>query len=402
MTIQKIAAALAFAALGASSVFAAGMERTRLPTAMMFEEGNHVSLSFSSTAPDVTDDLYATTKSMYTDYSSVTGTFKTQLNEKLSVGLARYQSEGIDLSYVNSGSTFSGLGSATNFKSYPYANLCGPIVAPATTGAGCDATQQATLTAFGNMNEPYVNLKVVSTALMFGYKVKDDVTVIAGVKHSAGSATADVVSSPYGDSTHDKSTDTTIILGASFEKPEIALRATLIYQAKAEFSHSAKTVLPTIGVTSVLTNTKSATPERLTLDFQTGIAKDTLLFGSIHHAKWSDAHIYFDGSATPRSTWTTTNSFSLGVGRKLSDTWAISASINKEAASEATGTSLLSTTDGVTGITLGGKYTRDNMTITAGVNKSELGDKTVTSIAGPGTFSGNSATTFGFKIGFKL
>ena len=396
MTIQKIVAAFAFAALGASNVFAAGMERTRLPTSMMFEEGNYASLSFSSTAPDVTDNLYAPSKSMYTDYSSVTGTFKTQLNEKLSVGLARYQSEGIDLSYVNSGSTFSGLGGPTNFKNYPYVGLC------SLPGATCSGAQIAQLTAFGNMNEPYVNLKVVSTALMFGYKVKDDVTVIAGVKHSAGSATADVVSSPYGDGTHDKSTDTAIILGASFERPEIALRATLIYQAKAEFSHSAKTVLPTIGVTSVLTNTKSATPERLTLDFQTGIAKDTLLFGSIHHAKWSDAHIYFDGSATPKSTWTTTNSFSLGIGRKLSDTWAISASLNKEAASEATGSSLLSTTDGVTGITLGGKYTRDNMTITAGVNKSELGDKTVTSIAGAGTFSGNSATTFGFKIGFKL
>jgi long-chain fatty acid transport protein len=402
MTIQKIAAAFAFAALGASTVFAAGMERTQLPTSMMFKEGNYASLSFSSTAPDVTDNRYAPAKSMYADYSSVTGTFKTQLNEKLSVGIARYQSEGIDLSYVDSGSTFSGLGPITNFKNYPYATLCGPITAPAISGPDCTDAQQAQLTAFGNMNEPYVNLKVISTALMFGYKVKDDVTVIAGIKHSAGSATADVVQTPYGDSTHDKSTDTAMILGASFEKPEIALRATLVYQAKSRFSHTARTVLPTIGVTSVLTNTRSATPERLTLDFQTGIAKDTLLFGSIHHAKWSDAHIYFDGSATPRSTWTTTNSYSLGVGRKLSDTWAISASLNKEAASEATGSSLLSTTDGVTGITLGGKFTRDNMTITAGVNKSELGDKTVTSIAGPGTFSGNSATTFGFKVSFKL
>ena len=95
---------------------------------------------------------------------------------------------------------------------------------------------------------------------------------------------------------------------------------------------------------------------------------------------------------------------SLGIGRKLSDEWAISASLNYEAPSEAEGTSLLSTTDGVRGITLGSKYTQDSMTVTAGVNYSQLGDKKVDPAGAlpEGSFADNSVTSFGVKLGFNF
>jgi long-chain fatty acid transport protein len=395
MNKYTISAAFSIAVMGVTSAFAAGMDRTRLPIAMMFEEENYGSVAFSSTSPDVKDNRYAKTKSMYSDYSSVTGTFKTQINEKLSVGLANYQSAGIDLSYINSGSAFLGI-TPTSFETYPYVGLCALPRAVA-----CTAAETGLLTAFGNISDPYVSLKVNSTALLLGYKAKDDITVLAGVKRSVGSATADIIADPYGDVTADDASGIAMVVGASYEKPEIALRATLTYQAKTEMSHVTRTVLPN-GTAATLQNTKSALPASLTLDFQTGIAENTLLYGSVHHAKWSDAHIYFDGSTTPKSTWKTSNSYSLGIGRKLSDAWAISASVNYEGANTPAGSSLLSTTDGVTGLTLGGKFSRDNMTVTAGVNQSKLGEKTVTSIAGAGKFTGGSVTTIGMKVGFNF
>jgi long-subunit fatty acid transport protein len=95
---------------------------------------------------------------------------------------------------------------------------------------------------------------------------------------------------------------------------------------------------------------------------------------------------------------------SLGIGRKLTDRWAISSSLNYEAPSESAGTSLLSTTDGVSGITIGSKYSFDSMTITAGINYSQLGDKKVDPAGAlpEGSFTDNSVTSFGLKLGYNF
>ena len=82
----------------------------------------------------------------------------------------------------------------------------------------------------------------------------------------------------------------------------------------------------------------SGIPERLTIDFQTGIAPNTLLFGSIQRALWSNAHIFmFDWPhncwqpavlhhGTIKTTHDKLATLYVGLGRKLSDKWAVSAS----------------------------------------------------------------------------
>ena len=178
------------------------------------------------------------------------------------------------------------------------------------------------------------------------------------------------------------------------------MRVTATYQAKATTKHETTTSVPAAG--TPLADTEASIPESFTLDFQTGIAANTLLFGSIHHAKWDDAHIYFDGSSEPKSSWEDSTTYSLGVGRKLNDNWSISGSFNYEAGGDKAGESLLSTTNGVRGVSLCAKYTRDNMSVSAGVNYSELGDKDVTSLAATGNFNDNSAVTMGMKVGFSF
>ena len=370
-------ALIAVASVSASSAYAGGMEVTRLPTSMMFEDGNYASLSFGKFSPDVTDNVYATNGSMYKDRSAITATFKTQISDKISIGFASYKSAEIQLDYSNASVLFSS-------QSLP---------------------------------DPYVDLGIESMALLGRYEVFNNISIVGGLKYSKGSGGGNVLNSPAGVIAAAEDTTLGGIIGLSYENPEIAMRISGVYQAKQDMEHATTTTVTGPTVIS-LEDTKSALPASFTIDFQTGIAADTLLFGSIHHALWDDAHISFwsledlggtDGAGNgtgyvQKTTWTDTTSLSLGIGRKLSEKWSVSTSLNYEAPSEAAGTSLLSTTDGVSGITLGGKYTFDKMTLTAGVNYSQLGDKKVDPAGAlpEGSFTDNSVTSFGIKLGYNF
>ena len=340
---------------GTSTAFAGGMEVGRFNPGFMFQGGNYAELSMTSTNMDVTDDLYSPNGSMLNDMTNINASVNMALNDKLSIGLSHYDAGKIDLSYLGNG---------------------------------------------GPLPNAYVDLTLKSTALVLNYSLNDSMFVFGGAKYSTGKATANVLADPAGDLVVDSDSAVSPILGVSYARPDIALRFSLTYQGKVETSHATTSRIG--GVTSDLAPTQAAFPESLTLDFQTGIAANTLVFGSIHRAKWSDAHIYFDGSTTPKSTWDNSTNVTLGVGRNLSDAWAVSASVNYEAASENTGNSLLSTTDGSRGVTLGARYTMDKITVSLGVNHTRFGDKTVTSLAGPGKFTGNSATTVGLNVGYSF
>ena len=363
-------ALIAVATVSVSSAYAGGMEVTRLPTSMMFEDGNHASISFGKFSPDVTDNKFATKGSMYKDRTATTATFKTQISDKISVGFASYKSAEIQLDYTTASVYFSA----------------------------------------ASLPNPYVNLTIDSLALLGRYEVSESLSVIGGLKYSTGSGGGNVLNAPPGVIAAGEDSKAGGVIGVSYENPEIALRISGVYQAKQEMMHLSSTTYS--GSKIALKDTKSALPASFTIDFQSGIAADTLLFGSIHRALWSDAHISFWSPSSlggtngyvQKTTWTDTTSLSLGVGRKLSDKWSISTALNYEAPSEAAGTSLLSTTDGVSGITLGGKYTFDKMTLTAGVNYSQLGDKKVDPAGAlpEGSFTDNSVTSFGIKLGYNF
>ena len=245
-------ALIAVATVSASSAYAGGMEVTRLPTSMMFEDGNHASLSFGKFSPDVTDNVYATNGSMYKDRSAITATFKTQINDKISIGFASYKSAEIQLDYSNASVLFSS-------QSLP---------------------------------DPYVDLAIETMALLGRYEVFNNISIVGGLKYSKGSGGGNVLNAPAGVIAAAEDTTLGGIIGISYENPEIAMRISGVYQAKQDMEHATTTTVTGPTVIS-LEDTKSALPASFTIDFQTGIAADTLLFGSIHHALWDDAHISF-------------------------------------------------------------------------------------------------------------
>ena len=157
-------------------------------------------------------------------------------------------------------------------------------------------------------------------------------------------------------------------------------------------------------------DSKVGLPETVILDFQTGIAADTLLFGSVYHAKWGDAQIVSDtgSAATKISTkFEDSTKYTLGLGRKINDQLSISATYAQEDGTGALNSSPFTVSNGTKSIALGARYTQGNMTISDGVNMTEVGGVKITSngketgtfIAEYGT---NRVTAFGLKIAFAF
>ena len=151
-------------------------------------------------------------------------------------------------------------------------------------------------------------------------------------------------------------------------------------------------------------DTEITTPQSVNLEFQSGVAEDTLVFGSVRWVEWTEFNIsparfpanplvFFEDD---RVTYT------LGVGRRLSDQWSILGSVSYE---ESTGslTGNLGPTDGFTAVAVGAIYTKDNMKITGGIRYVDIGDATTSIGGGPGaTFNNNSAIGAGLRVGWSF
>ncbi|MGL5009475.1 MAG: hypothetical protein ACRC6I_06300 [Paracoccaceae bacterium] len=193
------------------------------------------------------------------------------------------------------------------------------------------------------------------------------------------------------------------MIGAAFEKPEIALRVALTYQSST--THNLETTVFGGPVPEAL-YPEVELPQSVTLDFQSGVAANTLVFGSIRWADWTSTELnaplyplnplvgYDDDSIT----------YNIGVGRKFNDQWSGAVSIGYEKAGGGVQMNL-SPTDGYVSIGVGATYTTGNMKITGGVRYVDIGNAGALEGA-PGVaraqFSDNSAIGAGIKIGYTF
>jgi long-subunit fatty acid transport protein len=243
------------------------------------------------------------------------------------------------------------------------------------------------------------NAKVNSTSitLMGRYKLTDAISAHAGLRSVSADGVYDP--SPTRDinnnivdyaSTYSKDSDMGYLVGVAYEKPEIALRVALTYASETEFALD--------GTAGDLT---ARMPKSVNLDFQSGVAANTLVFGSVRWVDWTSAHLTDSipqvGTIVDYSKDVLT--YSLGVGRKFTDSFSGALTLGYE---KGTGelASNLSPTDGYLSVGLGGTYTKDNMKVTAGVRYVDLGDATTETIGS--TFSGNSALALGLKVSFSF
>lgn len=344
MQVMKgVLAATTALTLGTAAAQAGGFDRSGLPIGWIFEKGNYAELSFGSVSPDVTasGNPYGDVAG---DYTQLGMALKMDLSDKLSFGLSVDQPYGAKINY----------------------------------------------NVFG------LNADLTSTSInaIARYKFSDRVAVHAGLRYVTIEGTLQLPA-PFPvnvQQTFSADSDVGYLIGASYEIPDIALRVALTYFSETEHTHNSS-------AGALVTPNTINPPQSVNLDFQTGIAADTLLFGQIRWADWTNTRIVNAGF--PIVTYSEdVYSYSLGIGRKFSETFSAAVSLGYEGAQGGIA-SRLAPTDGYWSVGVGGTYTIDNMKITGGVRYVDIGDATTAGLP-VNTFVDNSAVGVGVKVGWTF
>ncbi|NBD28875.1 MAG: hypothetical protein GVY31_02410 [Alphaproteobacteria bacterium] len=363
--MKKVLGAGAALLLTTGLAHAGGLDRSGLSISPLFEEGDYAELSFGLVNPTVSGTVSGGTASsgnMADSYVSLGAAYKTDINDRIAVALIWEEGFGAAVDYTNSDAGYL----VPQFT----AELSGTVL-----------------------------------SAIAKYQVNDRFSVHGGLRYVTMSGTVDPAAVPGNPVEYEKSSDLGYAIGASYEIPDIALRATLTYNSATTHNNTINDPLAPAQAGGATETGEYKLPQSVNLDFQTGIAQDTLLLASVRWAEWTTTSINTNTVGTidyDNDVYT----YTLGVARRFSDTWSGVARVSYEKANGGLASNL-APTDGSIGITLAGIYTMDNMTITAGVNISRLGDAETESPGGPlpepySEFSGNSAVGVGVSVGYNF
>ena len=375
--MKHITTALGALALSTSLAQAGGIDRSGQSIASIFEKGNFVELSFGRVKPSVsgTQQMNVSLSSrtgalsgdMAADYSQFGLAVKTNVNEKVDLGLIIDQPFGANVAY--------------------------PLVLN-TSGAYYAARSTATL-------------KTTAMTGILKYRTSDNLSVYGGLRYETMSAEASIPFVGGYTAKSDSSSAMGYLVGVAYEKPEIALRVALTYNSKIKHNFTVDETLSTPAALTAATTVNS--PQSVNLEMQSGVAKDTLAFASVRWVNWSafdiSPNLYkvasSGGSLVSYDHDTIT--YTLGVGRKFSDNWAGSIALGYEK-SNGGYPSNLGPTDGRTSVTVGAAYTMDKVKISGGLSYIQIGDAqtTLTGTTASGSFTSNRAVGAGMKIAYSF
>ncbi len=356
-TGARALAGTAFAALAAGSAHAAALEQSVPATIrLLSHEGRYVEFNVAFTSPrqdgqgvsippnplGIPPGRYAgSTGNMLNDRWNFSGAWKDDITDKLSYVLIFDQPLIADTSFGAGSFPFALYGgSAADLKTYQFTGALAYEVTP-------------NVTVYGGLRAQQLQ---ASAALSFVF----DYSVDAENKWGYG-----------------------YLVGASYQIPEYALRVALTYYSKISYDLATNESSLYPGTTGQ-TTTAVDTPQSATLDFQTGINPKTLVFGSIRWVDWSEFEISPPNYeiainaliGVPRplvaydDDWWT---YTLGIGRQLTDQLAGSLSISYEPAVGGEMTTL-GPYDGRTIGTAALTYEMGQIEITGGLSYGVLGD----------------------------
>jgi len=380
--------------LSASIALAGGFELQTLDTSIMYSEGNQASIStakIDASIKGVNPAIgAASSRDVVKDQTVTNIATKFNVGENLSFGLSTYRSGSIQLDGGN--------------------GLNGNIA-------------------------PTADVNLDSTAMMAIYNLNGNFSFLGGVtQNNIGDGNVTTLGGSYAVSSTSKMG---YLIGVAYSMPEIALRAELTYQPQTKFA-TTTAFAPSAAVvcaqmapldcsdlanagTYALTNdaitaagaasvTNLSLPDTIAFNFQTGIAKDTLMTASYRKSSWGKAQINIAAPVAITTNFDDAVSYSLGIGRKFTDSLSGSITYSKEESTGSTSTSLFSVSDGSEAISIGLQYKQDNMAISGGISQRKVGDMTVdpgfvapNPLAGSTmNYSGNTVTAMGLKLSFSF
>jgi long-subunit fatty acid transport protein len=353
-----LAGALAFAA---GQAMAGGVERSAQSVAILFEQGNYGELTFGYVDPDVRGSVgggAVRSGDMLEGYATIGLAYKQALRDNLDLAVIFDQPIGANVDYT--------LGT-----SYPLQGTTAHLESYAVTG-------------------------------LLRYKMPNNVSLIGGLR--AQSARGEVRIPLVAGYALNTDTDFALgyVLGVAWERPDIAARVALTYNSA--ITHTLQSTEITAGPSGT-GEFETEVPQSVNLEFQTGVAANTLLFGSIRWVDWTEflinPPVYDAIQPLPLVAYSNDRiTYTLGVGRRFNDTWSGAITLAHEP-SEGEVTGNLGPTDGFTSIGLGATYTQGNMKITAGVRYIDVGDAT-TNPPISGNFANNDGWAAGVRIGYSF
>jgi long-chain fatty acid transport protein len=341
---QVISAAAAFAAV-ATTAGAGALDRSGQGIGFMFETGTYAELSFGIVSPSVSNGaggLAGPTGDVGPTYTQFGAAYKRDLTDKLSIGVQ------IDQPY----------GAHVQYPAVPF-------------GGG------------------YAELTSSAVNVIGRYKFDGGFSAHAGLSY----VTIDgriFVPPVVGAQTFSADADVAYMVGAAYERPDIALRVALTYFSGSD--HALDSSLGTVGTINP--------GQAVNLDFQTGVAANTLVFGQIRWVDWTDTRVVVPPAIPLISYAEDRITYTLGVARKFNDSWSGALSVGYEE-DQGRLQSTLSPTDGFVSVGLAAIYTKDNMKVTTGVRYVDLGNTATTSPL-LGRFTDNEAIALGVKVGWSF
>ncbi|MEB8386156.1 outer membrane protein transport protein [Rhodobacteraceae bacterium KMM 6894] len=368
-TVKTVAAAgtLTAATFALTPLHAGGMDRTQTPIDLIFQKGNYGELSFGMATAELSgrDVLGNAISDIAGDFSIIGAGLKMQFSEKFSFSLIFDQPYWADVQYGGN---------------------------PATTMLG------------GSM------AKADSSALtaIFKYNFNDRYSVYGGPRLVQADGEITLSGNAYGplngyNVKFGKDQALGYVVGAAYEIPKIAFRASLTYHSRIALD------LPTIqtapgGVPTTTPSTSSDLPQSIKLAVQSGVAADTVVFGSVRWSEWSKFELDPVGLTPNLASLEDSMTYEIGVGRRFTDKISARVSYIYESGGSDDLVSPLSPVNGEQAVTLGGTYQiNETVSLSAGLRYTWLGDgNPETGNTSRGSFTNNSAISGGMKIGISF
>lgn len=497
MKLKHLSTAMILATLPATGVFAAALDRSGQSMSAFLQPGNYFEAGISVLDPTVKGQeagTSATTRKigdMGDDYYFPSAALKLQLTDKFSFGLLYDQPYGADAQYTGNNVFVSNPGADTVLPQDRLDALADAGRAKVAAYMQSDAAKQAigtlmsqglsqqaaTQAVLAEASKPLlamqkglaeanaslgtgntsVEVDTQNISLVFGYQPVKNLNLYAGGVYQTVKGKVNLRGTAYSiyngyDADIKETGGGGWLVGAAYQIPEIALKASLTY--RSEIDHKVN-VNENFSVTSALTNnpavlagllgvtpaqalaqaqaleegsagkkTKITTPQSVNLDFQTGIMANTVAFANVRWVNWKDFAIqpYKFGLLSQQIGGLVgrPNGFNLveysddqwsvnaGVGRKLNEQWAGNVSVGWDSGAGNPVTTL-GPTEGYWNVGVGVQYSPTPATfIAGGVKYFWLGDAKAQTGAQAGgneyvaKFEDNNAIAYGLKIGYKF
>ena len=367
-SIKRLAVSLAAVSILPSVALAEGLERVNIDPSFMLEPGTYAEFGMGQIAPSISAvGALVNVDSVAGTYTATTMAAKTSIGSKIDAGIW-YTSQGNGV-LIDYGTFVNGL-------------------------------------------QVNADVSLPTLAGMVRYKLSDSMSVIGGLKRvsmdsgstvSANVRTENIAQANW---TFGAASGTSAVYGIISEIPEIAMRMTVLMESAGAIDVPTTYVQDGVNHTGT---TKAPVGDATTISLQTGIAPNTLLFGSLKMSNWQDDQtmLPINGSATQRhqiSDYSDGQSYTIGLGRRFNDQLSGRVSYFRDPASDCDESSALAPVCERTSLSLGANYAiSDQASLSFGYSWSQYGDATIfAGTAIEATTTNSSVSTLGARLSYKF